>query len=45
MKLWVRGFLFLVFHHNKTDDKNKLFFYNDINIQIRRFCLQVSGEC
>ena len=25
MKLWVRGFLFLVFHHNKTDDKNKFF--------------------
>ena len=25
MKLWVRGFLFLVFHHIKTDDKNKFF--------------------
>ena len=37
MKLRVHGFLFLVFLHIKTDGKNKLFFYNHINIQIRRF--------
>ena len=37
MKLRVHGFLFLVFLHIKTDGKNKLFFYDDINIQIRRF--------
>ena len=37
MKLRVYGFLFLVFLHIKTDGKNKLFFYSDINIQIRRF--------
>ena len=37
MKLMVHGFLFLVFLHIKTDGKNKLFFYNHINIQIRRF--------
>ena len=37
MKLRVHGFLFLVFLHIKTDGKNKPFFYNDINIQIRRF--------
>ena len=37
MKLMVHGFLFLVFLHIKTDGKNKLFFYSDINIQIRRF--------
>ena len=37
MKLRIHGFLFLVFLHIKTDGKNKLFFYNHINIQIRRF--------
>ena len=38
MKLMVHGFLFLVFFRIKTDGKNKLFFfYNHINIQIRRF--------
>ena len=31
------GFLFLVFLHIKTDGKNKPFFYNYINIQIRTF--------
>ena len=30
-------FFFLVFLHIQTDGKNKLFFYNHINIQIRRF--------
>ena len=37
MKLRVHGFLFLVFLHIKTDGKNKPFFYNYINIQIRTF--------
>ena len=37
MKLRVHCFFFLVFLHIQTDDKNKLFFYNHINIQIRRF--------
>ena len=37
VKLRVHGFLFLVLLHIKTDDKNKLFLYNHINIQIRRF--------
>ena len=37
MKLMVHGFLFLVFLHIKTDGKNKPFFHNDINIQVRRF--------
>ena len=30
-------FPFLVFFHIKTDGKNKVSFYNDINIQIKRF--------
>ena len=37
MKRKVHGFLFLVFLSIKTDGKNKLFFNNPINIQIRRF--------
>ena len=37
MKLRVHCFFFLVFLHIQTDGKNKLFFYNHINIQIRRF--------
>ena len=37
MKPIVHGFLFLVFLHIKMDGKNKLFFYNHINIQIRKF--------
>ena len=37
MKLIVHGFLFLVFLHIKMDGKNKLYFYNHINIQIRKF--------
>ena len=44
MKLRVHGFLFLVFFYIKTDGKNKPFFYNDINIQIRSFFLGVSWE-
>ena len=37
MKLRVLVFFFLVFFHIKTDGKNRMFFYNHINIQIRRF--------
>ena len=37
MKLRIHGSLFLVFLHIKMDYKNKLFFYNHTNIQIRRF--------
>ena len=37
MKLIVHGFLFLVFLHIKMDGKNKLYFYNHVNIQIRKF--------
>ena len=37
MKLIVHGFLFLGFLHIKTYGKNKFFFNNHINIQIRRF--------
>ena len=42
MKLRVHGLLFLVFLHIKTDDKNKLFFYNHVNIQIRRFLSELA---
>ena len=37
MKLRVRGCLFLVFLHIKTDGENKLPFCSHIHIQIRRF--------
>ena len=37
MKLRIHGFFFLVFLHIQTDGNNKLFFYNHINIKIRRF--------
>ena len=44
MKLRVRGCLFLVFLHIKTDGKNKLSFYSHIHIQRRMIFLGVSQE-
>ena len=44
MKLIVHGFLFLGFLHIKTDGKNKLFFNNHINIQIRFFSEVVESK-